>query len=362
MPVRHRFHPLTVTAKNWLTPDSIQFRLEVPADLSKTFRYKAGQHLPIRVSLGGEDLRRTYSICASEAEQVLDIAIRIQPHGKFGLFSSETLQIGDKVDVMPPTGRFQQVTCTESGARYAAFVAGSGITPVLSILKTILYDETDSHFTLFFGNRERSSIMLLETLLGLKNRYPKRLTYHFLLSRETPDTALHAGRLDAAKIKGLLEAYFPRSMPNQCYVCGPDTMIETVTDTLRVQGIDAGRVHSERFNAVRRAPSTETCPVSESQTDRGTTDVSVMMDGHTRSFKMQRDGVTVLDAALENGLDLPFACKGGVCSTCRVRVLEGDVRMQANFALQPWETQAGYVLACQSRPLSKRLTLDYDQV
>jgi len=362
MPLRHQFHPLAVIRKHWLTSDSLSLRFAVPNELSDTFRYRAGQHLPVRIRIAGDDIRRTYSICTAESEQILDVAIRVQQDGKFGRFASETLQLGDTVDVMAPSGRFQHVSSREAHTRYAVFVAGSGITPILSILKTALQDENNSHFTVFYGNRKRTSVMFLEALLGLKNQYPTRLTNHFLLSRETSDTELHTGRLDEAMTKKLVAAYFRSSLPSRCYVCGPDTMIDAVTSVLHEVGVETNRIHSERFNTARPSRPPEPSIVTDLCSSDTSTDVSVIMDGHTRSFRMPRGDISVLDAAIANDLDLPFACKGGVCSTCRVRIVEGEVQMRTNFALQPWETQAGYVLACQSVPLTERLVLDYDQI
>ena len=362
MPVRHAFHQLRLSEKHWITSDALLLRLQTPAALREVFRYKAGQHLPVRAFLADEDVRRTYSVCASESAQALDIAIRVQPGGRFSQYAARTLQPGDLLDVMPPSGGFQLVSAEQQRPRYAAFAAGSGITPILSILRTTLERDCDSHFTLFYGNRERTSTMFLETLLGLKNQYRTRLTLHFLLSREQPDTPLNAGRLDEIKTRQLLHAYFGDSAPAQCYVCGPGTLIAAVTTALEEHGVDANAIHYERFNTTaapvsRRPPETVRPPPAGDAVS-----VDVLIDGHTRSFEMQRDGTSVLDAANANGLDLPYACKGGVCSTCRARVMQGQVAMKVNFALQPWETQAGYVLTCQSVPLSEKLVLDYDQV
>jgi ring-1,2-phenylacetyl-CoA epoxidase subunit PaaE len=355
-----RFHPLTVQAKRLETRDSVRIALHVPEDLRDEFEFLPGQHLPIRIENEGKALRRTYSICSAPGEWPLEIGVRIQQGGSFSDFASKRLTVGDTLDVMPPFGRFHASTNPGNNKFYLAFAAGSGITPILSIVATILREEPGSRVALFYGNRRQASTMFIDDLYALKNRYPDRLQLTFVFSQEDQEFPISAGRLDADKVRELHTAFCHGDHPDEAYVCGPDTMIETVTATLAELGMDKSRVHAERFGVPRKAAAS---PAVETRDNRAANQASItiILDGHKKSFEMAESDENIVDAAAEHGIDLPYSCKGGVCATCRCHLREGEVTMATNYGLEPWEVEKGFVLACQSRPLSKKLVLDYDK-
>ncbi len=353
-----QFHPLTIERIEPETSDSVRIALAVPAELESEYEFLPGQHLPFEVTVEGRKLRRTYSICSGVDERPLEIGIRVQPGGAFSEFAASRLSVGDTLDAMPPAGHFH-VNLEKGQARdYLAFAAGSGITPILSMIKSTLETETHSRFALFYGNRKQATTMFIEDLYALKNRYPERLQLHFVFSREDQEFAIASGRLDADKVRELWEHFCTRLKPAEAFVCGPDTMISAVTETLIELGMDAAHVHSERFGVPRDAGK-ELPDAAVEAADHAT--VTVVMDGHRKSFEMRRDDANIVDAAAGHGIDLPYSCKGGVCATCRCHVREGEVTMAANYGLEPWEVEAGYVLACQSRPVSDSILLDYDK-
>lgn len=353
--MRH-YHPLNVLAIDAETADSRCLTIDVPDSLKAEFSHLAGQHLPVSVATPSGELRRTYSICSAPGEWPLKLGIRLQPHGAFSGFVAETLKPGDVLQAMPPSGRFHLPR--EAGEHIALFAAGSGITPLLAMAKTLLESSTSSRVSLFYGNRKQSTVMFVEDLFALKNRFPERLQLHFLFSREAQEFELLAGRLDRAKTLELCDAFFGDALPDAAYLCGPDTMIDDVKAGLTTRGMRDEQIYFERFGVTRRGAGTTPAlePVSS-----GVTEVVVIMDGHRQSFVMPRSGKSIVDAAAEHGIDLPYSCKGGVCATCRTHLASGDVRMAKNFGLEDWEVEAGFVLACQSVPVSDELTLDYDK-
>lgn len=353
-----QLHPLRVVAKQQETPDSVRVALEVPEALQPLFTFKAGQHLPVQATVDGKRLRRTYSICSEPGQWPLEIGVRVQPGGQFSEYAANVLAVGDELDVMPPTGRFQVDVDRKNNTFYLGFAAGSGITPILSIAASVLSSEPGSRFALFYGNRKQSSTMFIEELYALKNRYPDRLQLHFIFSREEQEFEINAGRIDAQKVAELHARFCSGDSAEEAFICGPDSMISTVSETLQGLGLPDSAIHVERFGAPRRGPRPVT-PDAPTAEDRTT--VTVVMDGHKKRFEMSRRGVTIVDAAAENDVELPYSCKGGVCATCRTHLREGEVRMESNYALEPWEVEAGYVLACQSQPVSKEILLDYDK-
>ncbi len=358
-----QFHPLIVVGKEQETRDSVRISLDVPVDLRSEYAFQAGQHLPIQIERDGRKLRCTYSICSEQGTWPLQIGIRVQPGGQFSEFAANELKIGDSIEVMPPNGQFHAVLDAGNEKQYVGFAAGSGITPILSIMTSVLRDEPRSRFALFYGNRTQGTTMFIEDLYALKNRYPDRLQLHFLFSREEQEFAIAAGRLDEAKVRELYEHFCAGAPPDEAFVCGPDSMIDTVTVTLTKLGISAENVHAERFGARRRAIG-DKVTVTLTQEAADTADfarVTVLMDGHEKSFKMARGGSNIVDAAAEQGIDLPYSCKGGVCATCRTFVEKGEVEMATNYGLEPWEVEKGFVLACQSTPVTDELLLNYDK-
>jgi ring-1,2-phenylacetyl-CoA epoxidase subunit PaaE len=353
-----QFHSLVVTDKHQETRDSVRISLDVPDDLREEFAFQAGQHLPIQIERDGKKLRRTYSICSVQGEWPLQIGVRVQPGGQFSEFAANELNAGDRLDVMPPNGQFHALPDASNEKQYLGFAAGSGITPILSIIASVLHEEPRSRFALFYGNRTQGTTMFIDDLFALKNRYPERLQLHFLFSREEQEFDIASGRLDDDKVRELVDRFCSGTSPDEAFVCGPDTMIKTVTTALADLGMDAERVHAERFGVPRKSGAT--LPASKgSATDM--TKVTVVMDGHKKSFEMPRAGINIVDAAAEQGLELPYSCKGGVCATCRTHVQKGKVEMATNYGLEPWEVEKGFVLACQCTPVSDEILLNYDK-
>ena len=353
-----QFHPLKVVGKTPESLDALRIALDVPEPLREEFAFLPGQHLPIQIERDGKKLRRTYSICSPADSWPLEIGVRLQPGGAFGEFAAGELEVGDTLEVMPPTGRFHLPPDRQDGKFHIGFAAGSGITPILSIAASVLQQEPGSRFALFYGNRKQNTTMFIEDLYALKNRFPDRLQLHFVFSQEEQEFEIAAGRLDADKVTELYRLFCRGDDVDEAWVCGPDSMIDTVSDALGALGLPAEAVHAERFGAARKG----TAPRADaSRTSADVTTVTVIMDGHKKAFEMPRDGVNIVDAAAEQGIELPYSCKGGVCATCRTHLREGAVDMAVNYGLEPWEVEQGFVLACQSVPTSDELLLDYDK-
>ncbi|HJY40878.1 MAG TPA: 2Fe-2S iron-sulfur cluster-binding protein [Steroidobacteraceae bacterium] len=356
------YHPLKIVEVRPEGSDAVCVTLNVPDELRETFRFAPGQHLGVRASIDGQEVRRTYSICSATDEEHLRIGVRLQDRGSMSGHLGRKLRAGDTLEVLPPTGRFILTPDAKAARTYCAFAGGSGITPILGIIKNALRHEPDSRFLLFYGNRTTASIMFAEELLALKDRYPQRLSLYFLMSREPQDVELFNGRLDAAKVGVLGRELFDAQGVDGYFLCGPDTMIESVREGLVGLGVEPARIHSEHFasEGVRLKPDPHQAKPPQAP-DQGQTQVTVLMDGRQRTFAMASDGTTVLEAAEDAGLDLPYSCRAGVCSTCRTRVVRGAVTMMTNYALEPWEVEAGYVLCCQALPASTELELTYDE-
>ena len=353
-----QFHKLTVQRLENETADSMRVALRVPDNLQGQFEFLPGQHLPIQITLDGKKIRRTYSICSTPGQGQLELGIRVQPGGQFSGFVAGELAVGDELDVMPPFGQFHAQPDPAKICDYLAFAAGSGITPILSIIRSTLESEPGSRFVLFYGNRLQRTTMFIDDIYALKNRFPERLQLCFLFSQEEQEFPIFSGRLDAEKVRELYGKFCGGLEPAEAFVCGPDTMIETVSATLKDLGLDPDLIHVERYGVPRRSGRPPQAAEAESGHD---TNVTVIMDGHRKSFSMASKGLSIVDAAAREGIELPYSCKGGVCATCRTHVREGEVQMETNYGLEPWEVEQGYVLACQSRPLSERLVLDYDK-
>ena len=352
------FHSLTVCAKSPEGSDAVRIALDVPDELRDEYRFLAGQHLPVQIEREGKKLRRTYSICSPAGRWPLEIGVRVQPGGAFGNFAANELEVGDTLDVMPPTGRFHLPDAGSEGGFHVGFAAGSGITPILSIIATALEQDPASRFALFYGNRKQNTTMFIEDLYALKNRFPERLQLHFLFSQEEQEFEIAGGRLDAEKIGELLRLFCGGVDIDAAWVCGPGAMIETATAALVDFGMAPDAVHAERFGAPRRSAESPDAPPVETG-ER--TEVTVIMDGHRKTFAMPRSGSSIVDAAAAQGVELPYSCKGGVCATCRTHLRKGEVTMAVNYGLEPWEVEQGFVLACQSTPLSDEILLDYDK-
>ncbi|MBT8078655.1 MAG: 2Fe-2S iron-sulfur cluster binding domain-containing protein [Gammaproteobacteria bacterium] len=354
-----RFHPATVIEKKRETEDSIVLTLEVPEDAAADFTYDQGQHLPVRASVDGANIRRTYSICSSVSDDVLRLGIRVQNGGVFSNYVADRIDVGDVLEIMPPFGHFNTQLDPANDKTYVACVAGSGITPILSIVKTTLEAEPKSRFVIFYGNRKRASTMFLEELWALKNTYRDRLALHFIMSQETTDIDLYSGRVDGAKMSELHNAFLRDVRADEFFLCGPNPMIDDVTSSLQELGYSKERIHSERFRAGMKGE--KAAPIKAAAIPKDGAEITVIVDGNRQSFHMRADDSSILDAALENGIELPYSCKGGVCSTCRTKLKSGDVDMALNYALEPWELERGFILTCQSSPKSSSIELDYDE-
>ena len=356
------FHNLKIGRIEPETPDSVRVYLEVPKELRDEFAFLQGQHLPVRAEIKGEQVSRTYSICSAVGDPELHIGVRVQKDGLFSGYFANSLNPGDTLEVMPPVGHFQTPLSAENKKNHVAFVAGSGITPVLSILKTTLATEPQSRFFLFYANRTHESTMFLEELHALKNAYADRLALHFIFSQEEQEFEIASGRFDADKVRQLYEGFCAELIADEVFICGPGTMIDTVTKALTELGISGGSIHSERFAVSRKAERVpEKAAPQPTDLAEDIASVTVILDGHTKKFAMPMDSISVLEAAREHGLDLPASCEAGVCSTCRTHQREGEIEMEENYALEDWEVEEGFVLACQARPLSKKLIIDYDK-
>lgn len=355
------FHPLRVREVRRETEDAVSVCFDVPADLTDAFSFTAGQYLTVRTFLEGEEVRRNYSICAAPSEGALRIAIKAVPGGRFSTWANTALKAGDTLEVMPPVGKFSKVPDPARSRHYVAFAAGSGITPVLSILRTLLEGEPQSRCTLVYGNRHKGSILFKDALEGLKDRYLSRFRLIHVLSRERTDSLVNSGRIDAAKCSYLFQHLLPDGPEAEFFICGPEEMTFTVQAFLAARGVPKDRVHFELFTIPGQKASVKQESSAVSEAPAGpVSDVSVKLDGIRFSFPLAADGLSILDAALKAGADLPYACKGGVCCTCKAKLKEGQVKMDVNWGLEPDEIEQGYILTCQSHPGSPVVVVDFD--
>ncbi|HEY6310209.1 MAG TPA: 1,2-phenylacetyl-CoA epoxidase subunit PaaE [Streptosporangiaceae bacterium] len=353
------FHPLRVESVERLTDDAVAVTFDVPPELREEFRFQAGQHVSIRSPVVGDDVRRNYSICAPATSGRLRIGVKRIPDGIFSGYVAERLQPGDFLDIMTPTGSFSTTLHARQRKRYGAIAAGSGITPVLSILSTALEVEPGSSAVLIYVNRTTLNIMFLEDLEDLKNRYPDRFQLIHVLDEEPLDVEILSGRLDADRLGRILDCLVVPDDVDDWFLCGPLPMTDVAREVLLAHGAGEQHIHRELFfvGPPPAAGSRAAPPLEEPATGAS---ITVLLDGRSQSFVLPEDGASILDATLRYRADAPFACKNGVCGTCRAKVVEGKVRMDANYALEPAEVAAGYALACQSHPAADRVVIDFD--
>jgi ring-1,2-phenylacetyl-CoA epoxidase subunit PaaE len=352
------FHPLELRQRTAIAEDAVCLEFRPPPELADAYRFEAGQHLAVRAVIAGRELRRTYSI-ASPAGGALRIGVRVQ--GEMSRYLAADLPVGERLEAMEPAGRFKPRLETQRTKSYVAIAAGSGITPILSIVATLLEAEPASRVLLIYGNRSIARTMFVDEVLALKDRYLPRLTLHFVMSREPQEVELFNGRLDPERLRALARSEFDPRAVDEYFLCGPGSMVRDLSATLRELGA-AGRIHFERFgtdDAVAAGAAAAPLPGATPAAGAAAT-VTVTMDGRRRSLKVPREQ-TILDAAKAAGLALPYSCRAGVCATCRVKVVAGSVAMQRNQALEDWEVQAGFVLSCQARPTSERVEITYDE-
>ncbi|HRC37373.1 MAG: phenylacetate-CoA oxygenase/reductase subunit PaaK [Rubrivivax sp.] len=348
------FHPLRVAAVRPDGDDARVVTFDVPADQAASFRFEPGQYLTLRAIVGGAELRRSYSICAAPGE-ALRVGVRQVPGGAFSSWLQQTLRPGDLLDVMEPQGRFGAALARRP-RHVLAVAGGSGITPILSILKSLLAGDPKAQATLLYGNRSAASTMFKEELEDLKNRHLTRLSLHPVFSREVVDSPLNAGRLDAAKVASFLRLAGP---VDEAFVCGPHAMNDEVEAALLAAGVPPERLHVERFGIPPTAADATLHAPKEG--DATTARISIVRDGLTREVAFQPSDESILAAAARAGLDVPYSCRSGVCATCRAKLLEGRVRMDRNFALEQADLDAGFVLTCQAHPLTDRVVVSFDE-
>jgi ring-1,2-phenylacetyl-CoA epoxidase subunit PaaE len=368
-----RFHPLRVSEIRPDAEDAIAISLDAPAEVRAEYRGLPGQHVVLRTQINGVEARRTYSLTSVPGDWPLRIAVRVYKNGAMSRHLADGVRVGDQIDVLPANG---SLTPRFSDRRtYVGFASGCGITPILAVARAVLAADTRNRFILFYGNSSVSRTMCLEEILALKDLYLDRLALHFVMSREPQEVDLYNGRLDAERVKKAARALFDPTRAAEFFVCGPGHMIEDVSAALRDCGAESERIHGEHFvveSEVASSPAADhraaapvagatgaTTSVEAASADAAK--VTLIMDGRRRSFTMRMNADTVLDAATKAGIELPFSCRAGVCSTCRTKVLRGAVEMQQNYALEEWELEEGYVLACQSRVKTPELELDYDE-
>ncbi len=365
-----QFHRISIQSVTPEAAGAVVITFSVPTELQDAFHFEPGQFLTLRATLSGESIRRSYSICSSKQRYATnrEIEVGVKPVAG-GLFSNwaVTLKAGDALDVMTPQGRFfsNLPASPATGYHRVAFAAGSGITPILSLVTSTLYNEQTSRFTLVYANQRVNTILFNEALQDLKDQYPTRLTLIHILSRQAQDVDLLCGRLDEERANALLDALLPPDQIDEAFICGPEGMIDAVEKVLLTAGLPRPRVHTERFFSADQKNATK--PIANTSILTGTLSpkdltfsLQVVLDGKTHSLSVSPQD-KVLDAALAAGLDLPYACRGGVCCTCRAKVLHGQVAMEKNFTLEPWEIDKGFVLTCQARPLTPEVIVSFDE-
>jgi ring-1,2-phenylacetyl-CoA epoxidase subunit PaaE len=357
-----KFFPLKVSKIEHETDDCVSVAFAVPAGLEDIFRFIHGQHLTLKVNIDGEDVRRSYSLCV-RPDEGLKVAVKKLPGGKFSGFVHDRLKPGDTLEVFPPQGHFYTLPNGVTSKTYVAFAAGSGITPVMSILKTLLREEPSCRFLLFYGNRSSDSIIFKEDLDALKSKYFNRLSIHHILSREKLESPLFSGRIDPEKLSAYARYYFNPEEVDAFFLCGPEAMIFSLRDALKNKGVDEKKIHFELFTT----PTTgnrvgKPKPEAEQFDPQSEAQVRIILDGASMSFTMPYGEGNILEAALDAGADVPFSCKGGVCCTCKAKLEEGKVDMDTVYGLEEDEIKNGFVLTCQSQPRSEFITVNYDMI
>jgi len=355
------FHPLRVRSVRPESDEALVVAFDVPSELAEQFRFTHGQHLTLRRTIGGNEERRSYSICAAPAEGVLQVGIRRVAGGVFSSWLHESVKPGDTLEVMTPEGRFFVPLDPTATRHYLGIAGGSGITPILSIMKAVLGAEPKSRFTLIYGNRRQRSTMFAEELEDLKNRYLSRLVLHMVFSQEATDLPLYNGRIDRAKIGEFLGTLVDPRGIDHAFVCGPHGVNDEAEAALLAAGLAPERIHVERFGIPDESGPGKRAVQPPREGDAADARVTIVRDGIAREIEFHAEQGNVLDAAAAAGLEVPFSCKSGVCCTCRAKLLEGEVRMERNFALEKHEVAAGFVLTCQSHPLTERVVLSFDE-
>jgi ring-1,2-phenylacetyl-CoA epoxidase subunit PaaE len=352
-----KFNTLKIKDLRKETDDCVSISFDIPENLKTDYNFISGQYLTLRANINNEDVRRSYSLCSAPYENEWRVAVKQVENGVFSTFANNSLQIGDELQVMTPMGNFKVIPESSSKRSFVLFGAGSGITPLLSIAKTILKEEPKSDITLFYGNKGFSSIIFREELEALKSLHLSNFRIIHILSRESLGNKIQKGRIDAEKCAQLYDAFLKNQSIDGVYICGPESMILDVEKTLVEKGVQKNTIHFELFTSSSSAKKKEVKTINEPSFDSR---VSLILDGDTYDFKMSSQGKSVLDAGYEAGADLPFACKGGVCCTCKAKIIEGSASMDVNYALDKDEVDRGYILTCQAHPTSDKLVVSFD--
>jgi len=357
-----KFHPLKVIDVRRETVDTVSIAFEVPVAEKEHFNFKAGQYLTIKAMIGGEDIRRSYSICASPSENELRVAVKKVEGGKFSEWANKGLKTGDLLEVMPPMGHFTPEISAKNNKSYLLIAAGSGITPVVSILKTIMVSEPDSTATLIYGNRGNATIIFKEEIEALKNKYMGRLTLLHVFSKEQLDTPLLNGRIDGEKVANLCKVLVDLDGTDEVYICGPNDMTESVKERLIKENFNSGKIYFELFGTPTPTSGSKEIKKAEivKKFDGDFSEITVILDGKETHFELATNGESILDAATHHGADAPYACKGAVCCTCRAQVMEGEVQMELNYSLTEAEVANGFVLTCQAHPTTQKVVINFD--
>lgn len=353
------FHSLRIKEIRRETPECVSVVFEIPEHIKEEFRFKQGQSLTMRTFVGNEEVRRTYSICSSPFDKEVRVAIKKVDGGLFSSFANDRLGKGDWLEVMQPVGKFYTELDPAQKKNYLAIAAGSGITPVLSLIKTTLATEPASRFTLVYGNRSRSSIIFFEELEGLKNKYLDRFNLIHVLSREKTDIAINYGRITIDKLVELSKLVDYAGM-DEVFLCGPEEMIFSTSEFLQQKGLDKKKIHFELFTTPGERKSEAIRTRKPEVSSENKSRISLKLDGRFIDFELGFDDEPILDAALKQGADLPYACKGGVCCTCKAKLVEGEIMMDVHWGLEDEEIKEGYILTCQSHPKTERVIIDFD--
>lgn len=351
-----KFQSLKIRKLERPTEESVAVTFDVPEELKDEFAFIQGQHLTLKTDIDGEDTRRSYSICSCPLNDELTVAIKKLEGGKFSTFANDHLKAGDKLEVMPPHGSFFVPLDPSKERSYVAFASGSGITPIISIIETTLRTEPKSDFILFYGNRKTSTIIFHERLQALKNKFMGRFSLYHILSKERQESDLFNGRINKEKIEAFGQRFFEPKSVDHYFTCGPEEMMLSVKEQLLSMGVNEKSIHLELFTSPAGKLGTE---ISTKERKKAKAEITIVLDGNSTTFPYDSEE-SILDVAYENGADLPYACKGGVCSTCVAKIEEGEVEMEVNYALEPDELERGLVLTCQSRPKTDKVKLTFD--
>lgn len=351
------FYPLVIKEKRFETSTCVSLLFDIPEDLKNSFEYTSGQYLTLRADINGEDIRRSYSLCSAPHESQWRVAVKKVPGGRFSTFAMDVLQEGDTLEVMAPAGNF---SLKEEGPSYVMIAAGSGITPILSLTKDILEKQPEADVLLFYGNKTSDQIIFKEELEALKNVHLERLQLYYILSQEHQESPWFNGRIDGEKVGQYAKVFFDTQAVTEYFICGPEAMIWSAKEKLEALGVQEDRIRFELFTS-SASPAGEAFKghLQEEELEYES-EITIILDGQESQFGLGYQGLTILDAALAQNNDLPFACKGGVCCTCKAKLLEGQVEMEVNYALEPEEVEAGYILTCQSHPRTEKVKVDFD--